>query len=165
MFTKLKQKRDVPQASPRELSLWEREFNKCSKVSDYVHYIRTFKHDSNPYFAQAKDKIDDIAFSKCQNAQEYQRYIASYPSGRHVAEAKEAIRKIQAATQAYSSTDSGILSDEVKSFLKKAIAVVVILIFIVLLFAAFTQEKTNWGIIGGYAVGILIPACKWAFDD
>ena len=57
------------------------------------------------------------------------------------------------------------MSDEVKSFLKKAIAVVVILIFIVLLFAAFTQEKTNWGIIGGYAVGILIPACKWAFDD
>lgn len=165
VFTKLKQRRDIPQASPRELSLWKREFDKCSTIDGYRHYMFKYSDNANPYIEQAKERIDDLAFAKCKNIEELQRYISTHPSGRHIAEAKKAIENIRFAAEVNRPTSSDIEWDSVWAFIKKAIAVVVILVLLILIYACLTQENARWEIVGGYGVVVVIPVCKWAFDD
>lgn len=164
VFAQRRIKKEREQAKIKQHEQWEAEFKNCSSQSSLKSYINTHKNDvENPFVQQAKDKLDDLTFSGCRNVEDYKKYISNFPSGRHILQAKEAMKRYnQSSYQAASTTSSS--ANEIWEFVKKAIAIVAVLLGLVMLYIKIT-DKFPTSALCGYWVMIVGPLCKWAFDD
>lgn len=172
---RVKQTRERPKVSQRQLDIWEKDLSRCSSILDYQNYVKKYNTPDNPYINEAKQKIDDLSFvifRILKSVENYNAYLASFPSGKHVLGAKTAIRRLQAninntngSSTNTNSQGSKISSDDIGYFIKKAIGVIAIIILIALIIGCIAENGRDWQTVAGYCVFIVGPVCKWAFDD
>lgn len=169
---RVRQTRERPKVSQRQLHFWKKDLSKCSSILDYQNYVKKYNTPENPYINEAKQKIDDLSFASCKSIEDYNAYLASFPSGEHVLDAKVAIWRLQAninntngSSTNTNSQGSKISSDDIGYFIKKAIGVIAIIILIALIIGCIAEDGRYWQAVAGYCVFIGFPVCKWAFDD
>ena len=169
---RVKQTRERPKVSQRQLHIWENDLSRCSSILDYQNYVKKYNTPDNPYINEAKQKIDDLSFASCKSIEDYNAYLASFPSGKHVLGTKFAIRRLQAninntngSSTSTNSQGSKISSEDIGYFIKKAIGVIAIIILIALIIGCIAENGRYWLGVLGFFVFIVGPVCKWAFDD
>lgn len=162
VFAQRRLKKEREQAKVKQLEQWKLEFQKCSSQSTLKNYINIHKNDiDNPFVQQAKDKLDDMTFKSCKKHDDYKKYLSSFPSGRHTAQAQTSVNSLSSS---YISTTSTTSSDEIWEFVKKAIGVIAILAGLGMLYLWIIDE-IKWTAFAPFMVFIVGPICKWAFDD
>lgn len=163
VFAQRRLKKEREQAKVKQLEQWKLEFQKCSSQNTLKNYINIHKNDiDNPFVQQAKDKLDDMTFKSCKKHDDYKKYLSSFPSGRHTAQAQTSVNRLSSSS--YISTTSTTSSDEIWEFVKKAIGLIAILAGLGMLYLWIIDE-IKWTAFAPFMVFIVGPICKWAFDD
>lgn len=146
-----------------KIKQWEAEFQKCSSHSALKSYISVHENDAdNPFVQQAKDKLDDMTFRSCGNLDDYKKYLSNFPSGRNTIQAQASVKRL--STESYMSSSYTTSSNEIWNFVKKAIGVIAILAELGIIYL-WLNDQCSRTVVAGFGVVVVIPICKWAFDD
>ncbi len=163
VFAQRRLKKEREQAKVKQLEQWKTEFQRCSSQSTLKNYINLHKNDiDNPFVQQAKDKLDDMTFKSCKYLDDYKKYLSSFPSGRHTAQAQASVNRFN--TTSYVTSTSTTSSNEIWEFVKKAIGVIAILAGLGAIYMWLTDEIKLSAVVP-FVAFIVGPICKWAFDD
>lgn len=166
--SRVRQRRESPKASQRQLDIWRKDLARCSSILDYKNYIKKYDTPENPYINEAKQKLDDLSFASCKTVEDYKAYLSSFPSGKHVLGAKAATRRLQAninTTNSSATSNNSQGSSDIGYFIKKAIGIIAIIILIAFIIGCIAENGRYWKGVLGICVFIVGPVCKWAFGD
>lgn len=94
-FAKQRQTKEMEPAAMNQQATWREAYTKCSSISDYQDYIKNYDSSDNPYIAEATGMMDDLTFFNCESLADFNNYLSSFPAGRHVLNAKNAIRRLK----------------------------------------------------------------------